>query len=60
MVYDSVDLQGVLMGFIYDPSIKEDEHDLELSKTASNYCVMFWKELQKNKKDFLYYLETVG
>ena len=60
MVYDSFDLQGVLLGFIYDPSIKQDERDLELSKTASNYCVKFWKELQKNKKVFLNYLETVG
>jgi len=60
MAHDSFDLQGVLLGFKSDPSIKADEFDLKLSKTVSNFSVKFWKELQKNKKEFLYYLETVG
>ena len=48
------------MGFKLDRKIKADEKDLELSKDTSNLFVKYWKNLQKDKKEFLKYLENVG
>ena len=50
----------VLMGFKFDRKIKADEKDLELSKETSDLCLQYWKKLQKDKKEFLKYLENVG
>ena len=58
--HDASNLQGVLMGFKFDRKIKADEKDLELSKETSDLCLQYWKKLQKDKKEFLKYLENVG
>ena len=47
------------MGFKFDRKIKADEKDLELSKETSDLCLQYWKKLQKDKKEFLKYLENV-
>ena len=58
--HDAPNLQGVLMGFKLDRKIKADEKDLELSKDTSNLCLKYWRNIQKDKKEFLKYLENVG
>ena len=58
--HDSDSLQGVLMGFKYNQKVKADEKDLELSKEASNLCLSYWGTFQKDKKEFLKYLENIG
>ena len=58
--HDAPNLQGVLMGFKLDRKIKADEKDLKLSKDTSNLCLKYWRNLQKDKKEFLKYLENVG
>ena len=58
--HDSIELQGVLMGFQYDQKVKANEKDLELSKKVSDLCLNYWKSFQKDKKEFLKYLEKMG